>query len=310
MTKRILSSVFGLMLSTGLVAQSISGMSPALGNQGQTLPIIISGQNTTFTQGSVSMYLRQGTSFNIIGQGNAALTAVNNTSLAINFVVPGSATLGFYDLWVQTGSSTLSKSMAFEITQPSSSASIAVLPSGSQPGNVVGATFTVSGASFKSSAQQVIEKVWLSLGSEVITDISNIQVVNSTTFTADVNVLPGTTQGLWDVNVYTDDEMMYTNTAAFDVSNTFSRKEFNNVDFKIYPNPVTTELTATFETHYSDMDIQLFDLSGKPVSRSNYAVEIQGNQIKINTEKLPTGGYMIQFISNDEVVATKKLLRQ
>lgn len=309
MTKRILASAFGLLLSSGLVAQSISGMSPAMGNQGQTLPIIISGQNTAFSQGSVSMYLRQGTSFNMIGQGNAALTAVSNTSLAINFAVPGSATLGFYDLWVQSGSSTLTKPMAFEVTQPSA-ASVAVSPSGSQPGNVVGATFTVSGASFKKSSNQLIEKVWLSLGKEVITDITNIQIVNSTTFTADVNVQTGTTQGLWDVNVYTDDNMMFTNAAAFDISNTFSRKEFNNVDFKIYPNPVTSELTATFETRYSDMDVQIFDLSGKPVSRYKYQVEVQENQIKVNTEKLERGGYMIQFISNDEVVATKKMVRQ
>lgn len=312
MTKKILLSAFGLLLSIGLMAQSITGMSPAVGNQGQTLPIIISGQNTAFTQGSVSLVLSQGS--HTIGQGSSTgfsnIVVINSSTVSANLSVPGSANTGFYDLWLYgAGSSTLNKSMAFEVMQPSS-ASLAIWPVGTQPGKVVNATFVVHGASFKSSMQQVIEKVWLSLGNEVITDVSNINVLNATTFTADVNIQAGTTQGLWDVNVYTDDKVMYTNTAAFEIDNTFSRKEYNNVDFKIYPNPVTTELTATFETRYSDIDVRIIDLSGKPVSRYMYEVEVQENQVKVNTEKLPRGAYMIQFISNDEVAASKRLVRQ
>ena len=120
----------------------------------------------------------------------------------------------------------------------------------------------------------------------------------------------GTTQGMWDVNVYTDDTLMYTSSASFDIDNTFSRAEYNNVDFKIYPNPVTTELTAVFEVQYTDMHVQIFDLTGKAVSQYSYSVEVQENQINVNTENLAKGSYTIQFISNDKVVAAKKLVRQ
>lgn len=312
MTKKILSSAFGLLLSAGLAAQSISGVTPSVGNQGQTLPIIISGQNTAFTQGSVSMMLSQGSY--TIGQGSATgfsnIVVVNSSSVSANLSVPGGAPLGYYDLYMYgAGSSTLNKMMAFEVMQPSG-ASLAVWPTGTQPGNVVSATFVVNSANFKSSAQQVIEKVWLSLGNEVITDVSNINVLNPTTFTADINVPAGTTQGLWDVNVYTDDEVMYTNTQAFDIDNTFSRKEYSNVNFKVYPNPVTSELIASFDGEYANMDIQIFDLSGKPVSNYSYNVEVQETQVKVNTENLAKGSYMIHFIANDEVVATKKVVRQ
>ncbi|AEV31140.1 T9SS type A sorting domain-containing protein [Owenweeksia hongkongensis] len=311
MTKKIFTLALGLALSSGLMAQTISGITPATGNQGQTLPIIVSGQNTAFTQGSMTMFLSQG-SYTIgqAGSGIANISIVNSTTISANLNVPGSAPVGFYDLYIMgTGSSTLNKTSAFEVAQPSG-ASVAVSPNGGQPGKAFSATFTVSGASFKSSAQQTIEKVWLSLNGEVITDITNISVVNATTFTADVNVPVGTTQGMWDVNVYTDDNMMYTSTASFDIDNTFSRAEYNNVDFKIYPNPVTTELTAVFETQYSDMDVQIFDLTGKAVSQYSYSVEVQENLIKVNTENLAKGSYTIQFISNDEVVAAKKLVRQ
>lgn len=311
MTINIFNLALGLVLSSGLVAQTITGLSPSSGHQGQTLPIIVSGQNTSFNQGSMTMFLSQGSY--TLGQSSSAITnisIVNGTTISANLNVPGSAPVGFYNLYIMgTGSSTLNKASAFEVMQPSVS-SVAVSPNGSQPGNAFNATFTVNGASFKSSAQQIIEKVWLSLNGEVITDITNISVVNATTFTADVNVPAGTTQGMWDVNVHTDDDMMYTSPASFDIDNTFSRAEYNNVDFKIYPNPVTTELTAVFETQYTDMDVQIFDLTGKTVSKYSYSVEVQENLIKVNTENLAKGSYTIQFISNDEVVAAKKLVRQ
>lgn len=313
MIKKILLSALGLTLSAGLSAQSINGMTPASGNLGQTLPIVISGQNTNFTQqASMTLFLSQG-SFTI-GQGTStgfsSISIINNSTIAANLSVPGGAPLGYYDLYVLgTGSSTLNKSMAFEVMQPGTP-SVSVSPAGGKPGNTVNGTFTVSGANFKSSAVQVIEKVWLSLGNEVIVDIANIQVVNSTTFTADINLAGNVTQGKWDVNVYTDDNVMFTNSAAFDVNETFSRTEFNQAHFEVYPNPVSDILTATFDGHYSDLNAQLIDLSGKPVSEYSYQVKVLEKGMEVNMENLPKGSYMIQFIANGEIIATKKLVRQ
>jgi len=312
MTKKLLASAFALAFSTGLLAQSISGMSPAVGNQGQALPIIISGQNTSFAQGSGSIFLSQGSY--TIGQGSTTgfsnVVVMNPTTISATLSVPGNANLGFYDLWVPgSGSSTLNKSMAFEVRQSSGSQVVAT-PSGGQPGKTVNTTFNVNGASLKSSVQQTIEKVWLSLGNELITDISNIQVINATTFTADVSIPASATEGVWNVNVYTDDKMMYTTNAGFEVDNTFSRKEFGNAHFKVFPNPVVNELTATFEAYYSNLDVQILSLDGKVVSPYDYKVSIEENLIKVNTQSLPTGAYMIQFISDNEIVASRKIVRQ
>lgn len=313
MTKKLLLSALGLTLSAGLSAQSLNGISPSVGNSGQTLPIIISGQNTSFTQqASMTLFLSQG-SFTI-GQGSSTgfsnISILNNTTISATLSVPGSSPIGYYDLYVLgTGSSTLNKPMAFEVMVPGPP-SVSVSPAGGKPGNTVNGTFTVSGGNFKSAAVQIIDKVWLSLGNEVITDVSNIQVVNSTTFTADVNLSGNVTQGKWDVNVYTDDNVMFTNPASFDVSETFSRKEFNQAHFEIYPNPVNDVLTATFEGHYSDLDARLIDLSGKPVSAYSYQVKVLENGLEVNMGTLPKGSYMIQFISNGETIATKKLVRQ
>ena len=315
MTQKLLLSACGIILSAGLSAQSITGMSPSSGNLNQTLPIIISGQNTNFNQqgsGTISLFLSQG-SFTI-GQGSNTgfmnINVLNNTTVSATLNVPGNAALGYYDLWVVgSGSSTLNKTMAFEVMQPSTP-SVSVSPSGGQPGSTVNATFTVSGASFKKSSNQIIEKVWLSLGNELITGISNIQVVNSTTFTADVVIPSNTTEGMWDVNVYTDDNTMYTHPASFDIDKEFSRKEFNMLNFEIYPNPVTEVVYATFEGYYDNMDVVIFDMAGKPVSRNDYAVQVQENAVKVNAENLPKGSYMLQFVGNGKVLANKQIVRK
>lgn len=312
MTKKLLFTALSMLFFTGLYAQSINGIAPNKGNQGQTLPIIVSGQNTSFAPGQVNMMLTQGSY--TIGQGTGTgfqnVTVSNSATISANLSIPGSATLGFYDLWVfGSGSSTLYKPMAFEVRVPGTPL-IAMTPNGSQPGNVVNATFQVSGANFKTSMVQLIDKVWLSYGNEVLTDISNIQVVNATTFTADVNVPAGTTNGFWDVNVYTDDEVMFTSQGAFEISNTFSRKEQSVLDVSLYPNPATDRLTATFKTPYTAIDVELFDLTGKRIARNNYTVEHQGNSVTVHTKDLPHGSYMVQFSAKEEVLATKQFVRQ
>lgn len=312
MSKKLLTTALAISLTTGLMAQSISGMSPGVGNQGQTLPIIISGQNSSFHQGIGAMYLSQGTY--TIGQGSSTgftnITIVNPTTISATLSIPANANLGFYDLLVpRTGTSTLNKFMAFEVRQPSGS-QVVVSPNGGQPGKTVNATFTVSGATFKSSTQQTIEKVWLSMNGEIITDISNIQVVNATTFTADVAIPAGATEGLWNVNVYADDKVMYSANHGFEVDNTFSRQEYANTHFKLYPNPVSDVLTATFDIHLSNLDVQITTLDGKVVSPYSYKVSVEEKSVKVNLENLPKGVYMVQFTSNSEVIASKKILRQ
>jgi hypothetical protein len=300
-----------LILAGSLTAQTVSTLNPAAGNTGQTLPIIISGQNTSFTQGSISLLLSQGSKS--IGQGSSTgfsnIISVNNTSISANLSVPGSATLGFYTLSVNSGSSTINRLNAFEV-RPSATPRVAVSPAGSKPGQNINVSFTVSGASFKNLMQQNIEKVWLNLGTEVNTNITNIQVLNATTFTADISIPASATKGLWDVNVYTDDAVIYQSPQYFEIDNTFSRKEFNSSAFSIYPNPVNDEFSIILNTVYPNMEIKIVDLSGKAINADQYSFTIESQEVKVSAKRLATGTYLVQLQSDSQLIGTKKLIKK
>ncbi len=307
--------LFLTLLSFGapsLFAQSITGISPDKGEAGQTLPIIISGQNTSFTGGNNTfLQLRQGPS--VIGQsGNSGFTnisVVNSSSISANLSLPGSSTLGFYDLWVSSGSSTLQKLMAFEVISPSPTPKVTISPVGAQPNRTINATFTVTGSSFKTTAQK-IEKVWLSLGTQVIEVVNNVQVLSANSFSANVVIPANSAQGNWDVSVYTDDKKLYTSKAAFQITNTFSRNEYNNAAFELYPNPASEKVLVTFEGTYPQMEVKIFDLTGKSISNFTYKRNFEENKMEVLTETLPTGVYMMQFIANNQIIAVKKLVRK
>lgn len=297
-----------LILSGSLAAQSVSPVDPSLGFTGQTLPIIISGQNTTFTQGSLSLMLKQGSQS--LSQGSntgIGFFIANDTLLVGSLGVPGNANLGFYDLFVNSGSSTLSRINAFEVL-PNPNPLVSVAPTGSKPGQNVNVSFTVTGANFKSQMAENIERVWLNLGPELITNIQNIQVINSTTFSADVSIPSSATNGDWDVNVYTDGGNMYRSPTSFTIDNTFSRKEFTTNNFNIFPNPVGDEFKVETPAGAEGLSFRIINLSGKV--ESGIKSEWEGNTLKVTTKTLASGSYLIQFTQDDKVLATKKLVKK
>jgi len=299
-----------LIASGSMTAQTVSIVNPRVGYTGQTLPIIISGQNTSFTQGSLSVMLLQGSQS--IGQGSSTAISyviANNTILLGSLVVPVSANLGFYDLFVNSGSSTISRSNAFEVL-PSGIPSVAVSPDGSKPGQNINATFTIIGASFKNQMQQNVESVWLSLGGEMITNVQNIQVINSTSFSADISIPNSATIGFWDASVYTDDGTMYHSPGYFEINATFSREEFNANNFNLFPNPAGDEFSISLNGNYTDLKINIIDLSGKAINTDLYSSTVQNQAVKVNAKGLAAGTYLVQLLSNSQLIGTKKLIKE
>ncbi|PTM03944.1 MAG: hypothetical protein DA405_08895 [Bacteroidetes bacterium] len=308
MYKKLFSLSLAMLTISALSAQSVSVLNPSVGQNGQTLPIIISGQNTSFTQGSVSLILSQGSQ--ILGQGTntvfSNILAVNNTTISANLSVPGSSTIGFYDLMVNSGSSTINRLSAFEVI-PGGQNSISTNSPGAKPGQNLNVTFNVTGASFKNLAAENIEKVWLSKGNAVIANFTNIQVINSTSFSADLSVPAGASQGLWDINVYTSIGNAYRSSATFAIAPDISTKEFESNNFAIYPNPVGDELRVELPASADGLSFRIIDITGKEVA--GLERQIEGNILKVKTKTLSTGNYLIQFNKGSKVLATKKLVK-
>ncbi len=308
-----------LFLSTILVSTVTIGfgqlvnMSPTNGNRGQSLPIVISGQNTNFVaQGSATAYLFLTQGSYVLGQGSQTvftnISVIDPFTIMANLHLPQNAPLGAYDLQVSAGT-VASQSQAFTINQ-GSTASISMSPNGSKPGATTTVTITVPGGSFKTQAQ-VVEKVWLTRGTEIIADVSNITVVNSTTFTADVVIPSNASIGLWDANIYTDDEVMFTTPGAFLVDPTFSAPEVETVKLNLYPNPANDFLVLEYDVSMNnDLRVEVMDLSGKNVTSSVKFLPNDEGSIKADLSLLAGGVYIVQLSAGDEVVAIRKFVKE
>ncbi len=310
MIKKLLFAVFFTGILNSVYSQNAS-ISPSNGNRGQSLPIVISGNNFS-TQGTTitSVYLSQGSY--ILGQGSQT-AAITNISVANPFTIladlhiPQNAPLGIYDLFVNAGTSIFSPA-AFLVFPPAN-ASIVTAPKGSKPGATVSVSVTVPGGNFKTQTQ-LIERVWLTKGTEIIDNVTNIAVVNSTTFTADINIPFWATSGLWDINVFTDDDMMYVSQDIFEINATFSREENQTAELSLYPNPASDVLMVEYGAQGSKLQLRIMDLTGKDVTEKIKFAEHSDKSVKADISELAEAVYMLQLIVDDEVIATRKFVKQ
>lgn len=92
--------------------------------------------------------------------------------------------------------------------------------------------------------------------------------------------------------------------AIFHHSEYLNSKEFLNIVFKIYPNPVQNELFISSEKHLKNYSFQIFDVLGK--------VKISGkleNSKSINIETLSKGIYIIRIKDDSENTISKKFIK-
>lgn len=307
-------ALFSLLLFTGAIAITTAqlSVSPNLGNRGQSLPIIISGQNANFSsQGSPSVALTQGsfTINSLLNNGLRNVSVMGPNTITADLSLPANAPLGSYDLFVNAGTST-TQPQAFTVDQPSSN-SITSSPGGGQPGTATNVTITVPGASFK-NAMQGVTSVWLSLNNEIINTFTNIQVTGPTSFTADLALPANATQGFWNVNVFSGSGIMYSRPGAFDIDNSFALAELNpKVALTLYPNPGHDEIALSFEPNLSGkLQIRMFSLTGKEVFPGAITIDQQAGKSKIYMpEELPKGAYLIQLLVNEKVAHTSQWIR-
>ncbi len=304
MPKKLFVLIFGL-ISAGLMAQS-SSISPNRGAKGQTLPIIISGQNTNYQAGSPTVRLQYTQGTMSISQGTISgfvnLSVNNPNQISGTLVIPTSAPNGNYDLIVVAGSSTYDQS-AFTV-QPSTSNLVQMSPVGGKPGTTVsGITMTIPGGSFK-SAVSGINKVWLSRGINVVESFSNINVQNSTTFTTDLSIPANLPEGLYDINVYENSGAMHVTLNAFEVDQQFSLVEGPLFNFSYFPNPAQTSLKIEYSEADDNTVFTLLDLQGRTIQ--SLRAEAPQGQLEFNVADMKSGMYLLRISRGNEVLSTQK----
>src|ERR1017187_9118065 len=93
----LLFSCLSLGAASISCAQSISNVNPASGNLGQTLSVSISGQSTSFGQGTstTNVWFSQGSSTLVYPN---SVTITNSGLLIAGFIFPNSIPSGSYDV--------------------------------------------------------------------------------------------------------------------------------------------------------------------------------------------------------------------
>jgi hypothetical protein len=187
--------------SAALIAQTITSIDPNNGQQGQSLGVGISGQDTHFDQAAtMSIWFSQGGS-TIYAYG---YYPVNDTFMTAWFDIPDDAAAGLYDLNIYNdidGAFTLYDS--FRITLGNI---VSVNPNSCQQGQILSVAITgqdthfQQGTDFQQGSQTT---VWFSQGSPTVY-AENAWAVDDTLLIANFVFPRDATTGLRDLNVYND----------------------------------------------------------------------------------------------------------
>jgi len=196
----------------GVTPPSISSISPATANAGQTLNVTITGANTHFQSGS-------GTSVSFgFNQGSSTVNSINvssETSITANITVPSNTYTGDYNVNVYNSiDNTRSLNNAFHvngITPPSISS---ISPATANAGQTLNVTITGANTHFQSgSGTSVSFSFNQSSGT-----VNSINVLSETSITANVTFPVGAQTGDYNVNVYNSIDGTHSLTNGFHVN--------------------------------------------------------------------------------------------
>ena len=151
------------------VATPAATLTPGFGNQGTTVPITITGTNTSFTGASVISLVGPGGTAN--GITVTGTTAGSATSLTANLVIPTTATAGPYTVTVTSGTQVVSTT--FTVNVPPTP-TVTIAPATGDQGTTV--PFTVTGINTNFSAATTVT------GGTGMT-VTGLTAVNATTLT-------------------------------------------------------------------------------------------------------------------------------
>lgn len=116
-----------------------------------------------------------------------------------------------------------------------------------------------------------------------------------------IKPLPGYSEGDIIANtadIYFDfNPTITTNTFETEFVANLSVGEFVSANYTMYPNPANTVVHFEFNNgHINTIQIQVYDVTGKLVSKSKPVLE--GNKLSLNVTSLPQGLYFIELMSN------------
>jgi hypothetical protein len=80
---------------------------------------------------------------------------------------------------------------------------------------------------------------------------------------------------------------------------------------RIFPNPVSNILTATFNAPVSSTYlVVVLDINGKKLLSKTIMATSGNNQVQINVSALSNGVYFMKLLNNENTISVQKFLKQ
>ena len=225
--KKLLMIIILFSLPTTLAAQTITSIVPNSAQQGESLSVTISGQNTYFSQGTpTAVYSSQGsTTINA-----TSFSATSDTLLSATFDIPIDASTGNWNVhvngyvgeWFWNGwywelefvSLELTDGFTITSTVPSPSL-ISIVPSSAEQGESLSVNITGQNTTFQQGTGTT--GVWFTQGTSTI-NASSYSASSDTSLSVDFDIPVDAATGLWDVSVETYIDGVLTLTDGFTIA--------------------------------------------------------------------------------------------
>lgn len=79
----------------------------------------------------------------------------------------------------------------------------------------------------------------------------------------------------------------------------------DDLSLKLYPNPITTEVTIKFDSYQTNLDIEIYNSIGEKVKNLK---DMNGEAISLRRDNLPQGVYFIRIEQNEYLLKTETVI--
>jgi len=288
-------TIFLAILSINLSAQQITTVDPPESEQGTTLGVTISGQNTHFAQGSQTVYFNQGSSTLFPNY----FFPNNDLSIQSQFTITNSIPIGYWDVNVfnATDGHLVKKDGFLVKIDPNQPMIVKADPDSAKQGDNL--TVTISGQNTNFFAQGT-ETVWFSQGSSTIIYPNTVNIISNTQIDADFAIPVFATLGYYDVNTFDTIDGYLMKPDGFKIlPYAVSVTELEEViSYEIFPNPVVNYLSIIIRPKQeTSLSISVFDLGGRTIFKLGEKTISSYYKKEIDLSNISPGTYFVRITS-------------
>jgi hypothetical protein len=287
----------------GTAGASIASLQPSNGVAGQTMNIVIKGNNTNYTKApnTVKFY------FAGIPVNPNSLNVQNDSTLTVNVTIPANTPSGYYTVTVHNAIDGIMYSTnSFYVSQAATANISSLNPSSGIAGQTLDVTITGSNTNFSQASNTV--RFYFTSGTSTYTTPNKITVHNNTSLTANITIPAGTPSGFYDVSVNNNIDKMMMKTGAFQVVIVDGTEpKVPKQTFYVKPNPFLNSFSFDlFSETTTEAITNIFDLTGKTVFSQVFLLNAGNNPVSMAPD-IPAGIYLIKIFTNDKTYRGKIL---